>query len=113
MAQVLDLWSTECTLFNVGIKLIFYQSLENSFQMLYMGCKVLVIHQDIVKKYQHKFSQEPFEYLIHQGLKCCWSICEAKQHYQELVMPFMSSKSRLMFILLNSNLVVAHPQVQF
>ena len=64
--------------------------------MLLQGC---AIDEDIIQKYQHKFPEKWLKDLVHDTLKCCWGICQAKWHHLELIVAMVSLEGCLIFIL--------------
>ena len=80
--------------------------------MSYMSFQGGAVHQYVIQKNQDKLSQEWAQNVIHDALKCCWCIGEAKRHDSELKMAMVCFKS--CFVLLSSfhpHLVITRPHV--
>ena len=52
-------------------------------------------NQNVIKKHQYEAAEEWPKNLIHQRLKGCWGVGEAKGHDKELVEAIMSAERRL------------------
>jgi hypothetical protein len=61
------------------------EKIKHCFQMMHMTMQSWAINQDTVHKNQHTLSQEWCKDLIHETLKGCWCICQAKRDRQELI----------------------------
>jgi hypothetical protein len=60
------------------------------------------------KKTKTNLSKIGLQEFIHETLEGRWGIAKAKRHYQEFIMPFMSSESSLgNFYFIHLNLVIA------
>jgi hypothetical protein len=69
-----------------------------------------VVNEDVVKENQNKLPKVGLQEFIHETLEGRWGIAKAKRHYQEFIMPFMSSEislGNICFIHLNLEIVRA------
>jgi hypothetical protein len=73
-----------------------------------MGIPSAVVNEDVIKENQNKLSKIGLQEFIHETLEGRWGIAKAKRHYQEFIIPFMSSESSLGNVcFIHLNLVIA------
>jgi hypothetical protein len=80
-----DLLKPECTLTELGIKLMVTKSLQNNPKMLLMLFFILRVDQDVINEYHDKLVKLRHECGVHQVHEMCRSICESKRHNQILI----------------------------
>jgi hypothetical protein len=87
MSKKWNLLQPECTLAELGIKLMVTKLLHNKSKMLLMLFFILGVDQDVVNEYHDKLVQLRHEYGVHQVHEMCRSIGESKEHNQILIQP--------------------------
>jgi hypothetical protein len=78
MSKKWNLLKLECTLAELGIKLMVTKSLQNNLKMLLMLFFILKVDQDVVNEYHDKLIQLRHEYGVYQVHEMCRSIGESK-----------------------------------
>jgi hypothetical protein len=66
MSKKWNLLQPECTLAELGIKLMVTKSLQNNLKMLPMLFFILGVDQDVITEYYDKLVQHRYEYRVHQ-----------------------------------------------
>jgi hypothetical protein len=87
MSKKWNLLKPECTLVELGIKLMVMKSLQNNLKMLLMLFFIIGLDQDVINEYHDKLVQLRHEYRVHQVYEMCRSIGESKRHNQILIQP--------------------------
>jgi len=73
----------------------------------------LAIDDNVIKINNNEAIKERHKYLIHEGAKCGWCICEAKGHDKELVRIITCHTYRLWLIPFGyTDLIVPTPQIE-
>jgi dynactin complex subunit len=85
MSKKWNLLKSECTLTELGIKLMVMKLLHNNLKMLLMLFFILRVDQDIINEHHDKLVQLWHEYEVHQVHQMCRSIGESKRHNQILI----------------------------
>jgi hypothetical protein len=85
----------ECTLVELGIKLMVTKSLQDNTKMLLMLFLILEVDQDVINEDHDKLVQLRHEYGVHQVHEICRSIGESKRHNQILIQPIPDEKDSL------------------
>jgi hypothetical protein len=75
----------ECTLAELGIKLMVTKSLQNNPKMLLILFFIFGVDQDVINEHHDKLVQLWHEYEVHQVYEMCRSFGESKQHNQILI----------------------------
>jgi hypothetical protein len=87
MSKKWNLLKPECTLAELGIKLMVTKSLQNNPKMLFMLFFILRVDQDVINEYHDKLVQLQHEYGVHQVHEICRSIGESKRRNHILIQP--------------------------
>jgi hypothetical protein len=85
VAKKMHFIQLECTLAELGIKLMVTKSLQDNTKMLLMLFLILGVDQDVFNEDHDKLVQLRHEYGVHQVHKVCRSIGESKRHNQILI----------------------------
>jgi hypothetical protein len=85
----------ECTLAELGIKLMVTKSLQDKTKVLLMLFFILGVDVDVVNEDHDKLVQLRYEYGVHQVHEICRSIGESIQHNQILIQPIPGGESSL------------------
>jgi hypothetical protein len=86
---------SECTLAELGVKLMVMKSLQDNTKMFLMLFFILGVDQDIINEDHDKLVQLWHEYRVHQVHKVCRSIGESKRHNQILIQPIPGGEGGL------------------
>jgi hypothetical protein len=95
MSKKWNLLKPECTLAELGIKLMVMKSLQNNPKMLLMLFSILGVDQDVINEYHDKLVQLRHEYRVHQVHEMCRSIGESKRHNQIFIQPIPGRECHL------------------
>jgi hypothetical protein len=112
MSQKWNLLKLECTLAELGIKLMVMKSLQNNLKMLFMLFFILGVDQDVINEYHDKLVQLRHDYGVHQIHEMCRSIDESIQHNQILIQPVPSRECSLRNIFwMDLDLMITRPKI--
>jgi hypothetical protein len=95
VAQIRDLLLSKVAFVELDVQLIVKQGLENQLEVSNVIIKCGTVDQNIIHKYQHKFSHVFAKDIIHKALKGGWGICKSKRHNSKLKMSMMSFECSL------------------
>ena len=113
MAQIQDLIEPEFALGELGIELMFTESVENQTEVLSVILFILGEYQDVIQIHKHKFVGVGVENVVHHSREGRWSISEAKRHDCILIGTVAHSEDNLVDIFFtNANLVITHPEIE-
>lgn len=79
---------------------MFTEQLQGEPQVLLMFLQVSAEDKNIIEKYDDKLTNVSPEYSVHETMKSCRGVAQAKWHHSEVVVPVVSFEGCLLFILL-------------
>ena len=80
MAQIQDLIEPKFALGELGIELMFTESVENETEVLFVIFFILGKYQNVIQIHKHKLAGVGVEDVVHHSREGRWSIGETKRH---------------------------------